>query len=162
MVESLMKVIRENRYTGCYKPTTFEEKSVNDLHTLDPFLHTVCNSRYSIRNKSFINVHRYFSLLLYSPQYDDVQLQSPELEKETPGGLHPVTAVVNPALNSHMHTSAPNMVAQKQVSGTVQTLNLLCYLCSILFAPLTASQSYSNTYPASLLHRYKLTFYAMD
>jgi hypothetical protein len=150
------------------EPTTFEEKTVKDLHTLDPFLHTVCNSRYSIRNKSFLNVHKSFSLnldlsfslLLYSPQYGDVQLQSLELEKETPSGLHPVTNVVNPAIKSHMHTSALNVVAQKKVSGTVQTLNPLHYLCSILFVPLTVSQSYSNIYPAGLLHRYKLTFYA--
>jgi hypothetical protein len=128
---------------------TFEEKSIKDLHTLDPFLHTVCNSKQFIRNRFFINVHRsvslnlnlYFSLLLCSPQYGAALLQSLEFKKETSGGLHPVTAVVNPALNSHMHTGAPNVVAQKQVSGTVQTLNPLCYLCSILFPPLTVSQS---------------------
>jgi hypothetical protein len=51
---------------------TFEEKSIKDLHTLDPFLHTVCNSKQFIRNRFFINVHRsvslnlnlYFSLLV--------------------------------------------------------------------------------------------------
>jgi hypothetical protein len=39
--------------------TTFEEQSIKDLHTLDPFLHTVHNSKQSIRNKFTKQNHKH-------------------------------------------------------------------------------------------------------
>jgi hypothetical protein len=44
--------------------TTFEEKTIKDLYTLDPFLHMVCNSKHLISSTLFPIVHKSVSLNL--------------------------------------------------------------------------------------------------